>query len=198
MLSRSIRISILKKSRHVLSVVASRKYDLTFNGLNICIWAHSGIWNTYFCVIANIFRYMINCRRQCHIYCFTYIHLILWTMRCILFRGVSSIDRLIMLNAINIKLYIAYVDQSNSTSLVARASHHSRLIPMYNARFILWPPSLSSPIRKKLVNGQMPEMRSQPLKQSLCLATQSQLRQSIATNHEIRNKKFQNFTSILR
>ena len=75
---------------------------------------------------------------------------------------------------------------------------HSRLIPMYNARFILWPPSLSSPIRKKLVNGQMPEMRSQPLKQSLCLATQSQLRQSIATNHEIRNKKFQNFTSILR
>ena len=26
---------------------------------------------------------------------------------------------------------------------------HSRLIPMYNARFILWPPSLSSPIRKK-------------------------------------------------
>ena len=27
---------------------------------------------------------------------------------------------------------------------------HSRLIPMYNARFILWPPSLYSPIRKKL------------------------------------------------
>ena len=25
--------------------------------------------------------------------------------------------------------------------------NHSRLIPMYNARFILWPPSLSSPIR---------------------------------------------------
>ena len=75
---------------------------------------------------------------------------------------------------------------------------HSRLIPMYNARFILWPPSLSSPIRKKLVNGQMPEMGFQPLKQSLCLATQSQLGQSLATNHEIRNKKFQNFTSILR
>ena len=30
---------------------------------------------------------------------------------------------------------------------------HSRLLPMYNARFILWPSSLSS-IRKKLVNGQ--------------------------------------------
>ena len=30
-----------------------------------------------------------------------------------------------------------------------RPWHHSRLIPMYNARFILWPPSLSSPIRKK-------------------------------------------------
>ena len=77
-------------------------------------------------------------------------------------------------------------------------STHSRLIPMYNARFILWPPSLSSPFRKKLVNGQMPEMRSQPLKQSMCLAAQSQLGQSIATNHEIRIKKFQNFTSILR
>ena len=78
------------------------------------------------------------------------------------------------------------------------ASNHSRLIPMYNARFILWPSSLSSPIRKKLVNGQMPEMRSQPLKQSLCLATQSQLGQSIATNREIRIEKFQNFISIFR
>ena len=26
---------------------------------------------------------------------------------------------------------------------------HSRLIPMYNARFVLWPPSLSSPFRKR-------------------------------------------------
>ena len=74
----------------------------------------------------------------------------------------------------------------------------SCLIPMYNARFILWPSSLSSPIRKKLVNGQMPEMWSQPLKQSLCLATQSQLGQSIATNREIRSEKFQNFISIFR
>ena len=57
---------------------------------------------------------------------------------------------------------------------LALAFAHSCFIPMYNARFILWPPSLSSPIRKKLLNGQMPEMRSQPLKQLLCLATQSQ------------------------
>ena len=86
----------------------------------------------------------------------------------------------------------------NTQHIEAVPSQHSRLIPMYNARFILWSSSLSSSIRKKLVNGQMPEMRSQPLKQSLCLATQSQLGQSIATNREIRSEKFQNFISIFR
>ena len=31
-------------------------------------------------------------------------------------------------------------------TVIALHHKHSRLIPMYNARFILWPPSLSSPI----------------------------------------------------
>ena len=67
---------------------------------------------------------------------------------------------------------------------------HSRLIPMFNASFILWPPSFS-PIKNKLLNDQMPEMRFQPLKRSLCLATQPQLGKSIATNHdkEVKNSK---------
>ena len=41
--------------------------------------------------------------------------------------------------------------ESDSMSICHNAKmhwQHSRLIPMYNARFILWPPSLSSPIRK--------------------------------------------------
>ena len=82
--------------------------------------------------------------------------------------------------------------------LISRTSKHSRLIPMYNARFILWPPSLSSPIRKKLLNGQTPEMKSQPLEQSSCLETQSQLEQSIARKREIRCEKFQNLTNVFR
>ena len=71
------------------------------------------------------------------------------------------------------------------------ATPHSRLIPMYNARFILWPPSLSSPIRKKLLNSQTPKMKSRPLEQSSCLKTQAQLenRSFLSTQYDAKNSK---------
>ena len=53
-------------------------------------------------------------------------------------------------------------------------------------------------LRKKLLNGQTPEMKSQPLEQSSCLETQSQLEQSIARKREIRCEKFQNLTNVFR
>ena len=76
---------------------------------------------------------------------------------------------------------------------------HSRLIPICNAFFIQRGHRLSLPIlRKKLLNGQMSEMKSQPLEQSSCLETQSQLEQSIARKREIRCEKIQNLTNVFR
>ena len=72
-------------------------------------------------------------------------------------------------------------------------------LPICNAFFMQRGHRRSLPIlRKKLLNGQMPEMKSQPLEQSPCLETQSQLEQSIAPKREIRCEKFQNLTSVFR
>ena len=74
-----------------------------------------------------------------------------------------------------------------------------RLLPICDAFFIQRGHRRSLPIlRKKLLNGQTPEMKSQPLEQSSCLETQSQLEQSIARKREIRCEKFQNLTNVFR
>ena len=84
--------------------------------------------------------------------------------------------------AINSLMLLLFHESIMSPMIKFTSSPQSLDSDVQRPFYSVWPPSFSYSIRKKLLNSQMPEMRCQPLKQSLCLATQSQLVHSIVTN----------------